>query len=100
MRSHRQRAQWMGILVLIALALVPAFLHGHDHGPHGAATSAPCAACTTSHQSVMHAAAPTVSAAPRFAVHGVPDAPQTVRVWAERSTPVGRGPPPLSVVAS
>ncbi len=44
MRSHRQRAQWMGILVLIALALVPAFLHGHDHGPHGAATSAPCAA--------------------------------------------------------
>jgi hypothetical protein len=90
----------MGVLALVALLLVPLLLHGHDHGSHGPTTSAPCAACATSHQTAMSAATPGALAPPRLVSLVVAPRPIARPGEVDCRVPVGRGPPPILVVPS
>jgi hypothetical protein len=99
MRKARHPRRWLAVLAL-ALVLVPLFLHGHDHGSHDASASAPCAACTTSQQPIVHASGAVAAPAPRLVVGDVRPVTYARHAAVDRATPVGRGPPSILLVAS
>jgi len=95
MQRLRQRAlRQAGVILLVALVLLPAVLRSHWHADHGAG-ALPCAVCVVAHHSPATSAPVLVAIAPVF--HGLAAAPPDLIAPARHDRPAkaGRAPPPL-----
>jgi hypothetical protein len=99
MKTLRQGRRWLSAVALLAL-LATSWLHQHHHAGHesAAATSAPCAACSTPSPLSAPAPAPIVVAPPRATTRPLRAAPAVLPSDVDRRTPVGRGPPAALLV--
>ena len=92
MRRARHRVGLPGLVLLVALALVPVALAGHRHATHTAQAS-PCATCLTVLHTPATGAPPVAHVDPVFVGIRVAEGAPPVQSAEESPLPVGRAPP-------
>jgi len=92
MRRVVERVRRVTVALLIVLVLVPAALHGHDHGSAGEPRSG-CSICLATHHTPALQAVPIVMPAAAGPSLELLPRPIVAPATAERHPHAGRGPP-------